>query len=154
LAVLATLPWSVIEAAVAPKLALQALPAKRVRGEDLLGACDVEFGGGLSPAGRPRLPIRLMASLLHLNNSFNLSDEELVERWAKCVLWQFFSGMDRGKFNSLNDHEERLLKRRQAMEPLIGHAKADHRMHRCWLQGAPGDALQALSCAQGARGAG
>jgi IS5 family transposase len=95
LAVLATrLPWASIEAAVAPKLARQALPAKRVRGEDLVGAYDVEFGGGVSPAGRPRLPIRLMASLLYLKNSFNLSDEELVERWAENVQWQFFSGMD------------------------------------------------------------
>ena len=56
LAVLATrLPWAEIEAAVAPKLARQALPAKRLRGEDLRGAYDVEFGGGVSPAGRPRL---------------------------------------------------------------------------------------------------
>jgi IS5 family transposase len=95
LAVLATrLPWAAIEAAVASKLARQALPAKRARGEDLLGAYDVEFGGGVSPAGRPRLPIRLMASLLYLKNSFNLSDEELVERWAENVQWQFFGGMD------------------------------------------------------------
>jgi IS5 family transposase len=55
----------------------------------------------------------------------------------------------RGKFKSLSDHEKRLLKRRQAIEPLIGHAKADHRMDRCWLQGAVGDALHALSCAAG-----
>ncbi len=73
LAVLCTrLPWAAIEAAVAPKLARQALPAKRVRGEDLLGAYDAEFGGGVSPAGRPRLPLRLMASLLYLKNSFKL----------------------------------------------------------------------------------
>ena len=79
LAVLATrLPWAAIEAAVAPRLARQVLPARQLRGEDLLGAYDVEFGGGVSPAGRPRLPIRLMASLLYLKNSFNLSDEELV----------------------------------------------------------------------------
>ena len=65
LAVLSTrLPWAAIEAAVAPKLARQVLPAKRLRGKDLLGAYDTEFGGGVSPAGRPRLPIRLMASLL------------------------------------------------------------------------------------------
>jgi transposase, IS5 family len=89
LAVLATrLPWAAIEAAVVPKLARQALPAKRLRGEDLLGAYDVEFGGGVSPAGRPRLPVRLMVSLLYLKNSFNLSDEELVERWAENVQWQ------------------------------------------------------------------
>ena len=63
-------------------------------GKDLAGAFDGEFGGGISPAGRPRLPIRLMVSLLYLKNSFNLSDEELVERWAENVQWQFFGGMD------------------------------------------------------------
>jgi len=95
LVVLATrLPWAVIEAAVAPKLAHQAKPAKRIAGEDLAGTFAGEFGGGVSPAGRPRLPVRLMASLLYLKNSFNLSDEELVERWAENVVWQFFSGMD------------------------------------------------------------
>lgn len=84
LAVLATqLPWASIEAAVAPKLAHQARPATRVAGVDLAGAFDGEFGGGISPAGRPRLPIRLMVSLLYRKNSFNLSDEELVERWAE-----------------------------------------------------------------------
>lgn len=95
LAVLATrLPWASIEAAVAPKLAHQAKPAKRVAGVDMVGAFDGEFGGGVSPAGRPRLPIRLMVSLLYLKNSFNSSDEELVERWAENVQWQFFGGME------------------------------------------------------------
>ena len=55
----------------------------------------------------------------------------------------------RGKYKSLSDHEKRLLKRRQSIEPLIGHLKADHRMDRCWLQGALGDALHAVSCAAG-----
>ena len=36
----------------------------------------------------------LRPSLLYLKNSFNLSDEELVERWAENVQRQFFSGMD------------------------------------------------------------
>jgi IS5 family transposase len=95
LAVLATrLPWASIEAAVVPKLAHQAKPAKRLAGIDLAGAFEGEFGGGISPAGRPRLPVRLMVSLLYLKNSFNLSDEELVERWAENVQWQFFGGMD------------------------------------------------------------
>src|SRR6218665_3613032 len=50
-------------------------------------------GGGLAAAGRPRLPLRLMASLLYLKHVYKLSDEELVERWAENVQWQFFSGM-------------------------------------------------------------
>lgn len=58
-----------IEAALAPKLARQALPTQRAQGQDLLGSFEVEFGGGVSPAGRPRLPVRLMASLLYLKNS-------------------------------------------------------------------------------------
>ena len=86
LAVLARrLPWAAIEVAVAPKLAHQVKPARRVIGEDLAGAFEGEFGGGISPAGRPRLPIRLMVSLLYLQRSFNLGDEELVERWAENV---------------------------------------------------------------------
>jgi len=88
------LPWAAIEAAVAPKLARDARPAKQFSGEDLAGSFEGEFAGGISPAGRPRLPVRLMISLLYLKNSFNLSDEELVERWAENVQWQFFSGMD------------------------------------------------------------
>ena len=55
----------------------------------------------------------------------------------------------RGKYKSLTDQQRRWLKRRQAIEPAIGHTKADHRMDRCWLQGALGDALHALSCAAG-----
>jgi IS5 family transposase len=48
----------------------------------------------VSNAGRPRLSIRLMASLVYLKNSFNLSDEELVQRWSENLYWQFFSGLD------------------------------------------------------------
>jgi hypothetical protein len=42
-------------------------------------------GGGKSAAGRPRLSIRLMASLLYLKHTYNLSDEDVVERWAENV---------------------------------------------------------------------
>lgn len=55
----------------------------------------------------------------------------------------------RGKFHSLNAQQRRWLKRRQAIEPTIGHTKLDHRMDRCWLQGATGDALHAVLCAAG-----
>ena len=46
------LPWTSLEAAVAPKLAREARPAKRVAGIDLAEAFEGEFGGGISPAGR------------------------------------------------------------------------------------------------------
>lgn len=55
----------------------------------------------------------------------------------------------RGKFTSLSAQQRRWLRRRQAVEPAIGHLKSDHRMDRCWLQGALGDALHAISCAAG-----
>src|SRR5512137_1342335 len=95
LAVLARqLPWDRIEQALAPKFTHQDRPARQEVADDLLGEHQVEFGGGVSNAGRPRLSIRLMASLLYLKNSFNLSDEELVQRWSENVQYQFFSGME------------------------------------------------------------
>jgi IS5 family transposase len=88
------LPWTDIEASLSLLLARQARPAKRMISQDLLGVAEQEFGAGISPARRPRLPLRLMVSLMYLKNCMNLSDEELVERWAENVQWQFFSGME------------------------------------------------------------
>ncbi len=53
----------------------------------------------------------------------------------------------KGKFKSLSKQQKGWLKRRTAVEPTIGHLKSDHRMDRCWLQGALGDALHSISCA-------
>lgn len=55
----------------------------------------------------------------------------------------------RGKFKSLTKQQKGWLKRRSAVEPAIRHLKSDHRMDRCWLQGALGDALHSISCAAG-----
>ena len=55
----------------------------------------------------------------------------------------------RGKYKGLTVKERRLLRRRQAIEPIIGHLKSDHRMNRCHLKGAQGDALHAVLCAAG-----
>ena len=89
------LPWDRIEAALAPKFVRQDRPANQEVTTDLLGDKQaLEFGGGVSNAGRPRLSIRLMVGLLYLKNSFNLSDEELVARWSENVVWQFFSRME------------------------------------------------------------
>ena len=88
------LPWPQIEQVLTPHFARKARPGGTAIAQDMLGEHQVEFGGGISSAGRPRLAIRLMASLLYLKNSFNLSDEELVVRWSENVVWQFFSGME------------------------------------------------------------
>ena len=93
LAVLAKqMPWGEIEKALAPLLARKERPVAFAEGDDLLGVAVQAVGGGVSPAGRPRLPIRRMAALLYLKHAFNLSDEELVERWSENVVWQYFSG--------------------------------------------------------------
>ncbi|MBQ0960875.1 IS5 family transposase [Ideonella sp. 4Y11] len=42
-----------------------------------------------------------------------------------------------------------LLKRRQVVEPMIGHMKADGLLGKNWLKGADGDALHALLCGAG-----
>lgn len=55
----------------------------------------------------------------------------------------------RGKYKSLTKQQRRWLKRRQAVEPVIGHLKSDNRMDRCWLPGQLGDALHAVLCAAG-----
>lgn len=95
LAVLATrMPWNQIEAAIAPLFARKDRQGQTIDGADMFGATLMVAGGGVSNAGRPKLPIRLMASLLYLKHSFNLSDEEVAQRWSENVLWQFFSGME------------------------------------------------------------
>lgn len=94
LAVLATrLDWAGIEAGLAPLFARTARAGREVEGCDLFGPSLQMAGTGVSVAGRPRLPIRLMVSLLYLKHAFNESDESVCERWAENVVWQFFSGM-------------------------------------------------------------
>ena len=55
----------------------------------------------------------------------------------------------RGKFKRLNPQQKAWLRRRQTVERANGHLKSDHRMSRCWLKGAVGDALHTISCAAG-----
>ncbi len=94
LAVLASrLPWSQIEANLAPFFARTVRDGRAIEQDDLFGPSLQIAGGGIAAAGRPRLPMRLMASLLYLKHAYKLSDEELVERWAENVVWQHFSGM-------------------------------------------------------------
>jgi len=94
LAVLATrIPWAQIEAALAPRFEHEDRAGTVVEGHDLLGPTSAVVGTGRSNAGRPKTPMRLMASLLYLKHSFNLSDEEVCQRWSENIVWQFFSGM-------------------------------------------------------------
>lgn len=90
----ARMPWTQIEAVLAPAFARESRAGKTEERLDLFGPTLACGSAGISPAGRPRLPIRLMAALLYLKHAFNLSDEELVERWSENVVWQYFSGLE------------------------------------------------------------
>ena len=93
LAVLASrMPWSQIEASLAPVFAHRDRKGRLSEGADMFGPTMAVAGAGISNAGRPRLPIRLMVALLYLKHAYNESDESLVERWAQDVYFQFFSG--------------------------------------------------------------
>ena len=54
----ARLPWPQIEQVLTPHFASRSRPAGNEIAQDMLGEHQVEFGGGVSSAGRPRLPIR------------------------------------------------------------------------------------------------
>jgi transposase, IS5 family len=57
----------------------------------------------------------------------------------------YISGQKRG----VTDPIKRDLRRRSAIEPVIGHAKSDHRMDRNYLKGSEGDAINAVLAAAG-----
>lgn len=88
------MPWTPIEAALAPALSRPPRPGREVEVEALCGTAVQAVGGGVSPAGRERLPIRLMAARLSLKHAFDLSDEEVVARWSENVVWPSFSGLE------------------------------------------------------------
>jgi IS5 family transposase len=57
--------------------------------------------------------------------------------------------LHRGKPKRLTRRQWAWVKRRQAIEPIIGHVKDDCGMRRCRLKGAQGVALYAIACAAG-----
>ena len=57
----------------------------------------------------------------------------------------YLSGQKRG----VTDAIRRDLRRRSSVEPVIGHAKAEHRMGRNFLKGTHGDAANAVLAAAG-----
>jgi transposase, IS5 family len=57
--------------------------------------------------------------------------------------------IQRGWIKSMTKAQKGWLRRRQAIEPVIGHIKDDCRMRRCHLKGQEGDALHAVLCAAG-----
>ena len=58
-----------------------------------------------------------------------------------------------GQKRGLTRLDKHLLKRRNSVEPIIGHLKAEGKMGRCYLKGTQGDALNAIlsACGQNLR---
>ena len=54
-----------------------------------------------------------------------------------------------GQRRRVTEHIKRELRRRSAVEPVIGHAKGEHRMGRNYLAGPAGDAINAVLAAAG-----
>ena len=92
LAVLASrMPWQELEARVAHLFVRKAHAGVAMPDLDLFGE-KPQRQASRSNAGRPRVPLRIMISLLYLKHAFNESDEGVVARWADTPRWQFFSG--------------------------------------------------------------
>jgi IS5 family transposase len=85
------MPWQEIEARVAQVFSRKGRAGAALPDLDLFGE-QVRRVAVASHAGRPRVPLRIMISLLYLKHAFNESDEGVVERWGETPTWQFFSG--------------------------------------------------------------
>ena len=81
LAVLANrMPWQESEASLAQRWARQVKAGKKIEDLDLFGPVSAMTSGGVTNAGRPRLPTLPMVDLLYLKDALNESDEEVIQR--------------------------------------------------------------------------
>ena len=55
---------------------------------------DDSFAPFYSDAGRPGVPTRFMAGLHILKHTYDLSDEEVCDRWVENPYFQYFTGED------------------------------------------------------------
>ena len=107
--------------------------------------------GALSLPGSPYDGHTLQHALTQTRRLTNTKiDEAFVDRGYRGhgeeITQVYISGQRRGiKTRSLRKR----LKRRQAIEPIIGHLKSDGRLDRNYLQGMAGDAMNVLLCCAG-----
>jgi hypothetical protein len=85
------MPWQEIEASLAHLFARQVRTGQKIEDAYLFGSTEGMADAGVPKAGRPRLPIRLMVSLLYLKHAFNESDKDLIPRWGETPTWQYFA---------------------------------------------------------------
>ena len=55
---------------------------------------DEAFGKFFKPVGRKAKPTRLMVGLHYLKHVYDLSDDDVVERWVENPYWQYFCGFE------------------------------------------------------------
>ena len=67
------MPWQALEASIAHLFARKARAGQRIDDMDLFGGSSGVVGGGISNGGRPRVPLRMMISLLYLKHACNES---------------------------------------------------------------------------------
>lgn len=72
-------PWQELGARVAHRFARKARSGVTMPEPDLYGE-QVQRSAAVSNADRPRVPLRIMVSLLYLKHAGNESDEGVVER--------------------------------------------------------------------------
>ena len=107
--------------------------------------------GGQSLPGNPYDGHTLQEALTQVRCLTNAEiDEAFVDKGYRGhnepTTRVYISGQKRGiKTRSL----QKRLKRRQAIEPIIGHLKSDGRLGRNYLQGVDGDAINVLLCCAG-----
>jgi len=75
--------WQELEASVSHFFAKKVRAGKLIDEADLFAGTSKLIGAGVSPAGCPRLRLRLLIWLPYLKHAFNESDEGVVERWAE-----------------------------------------------------------------------
>lgn len=69
-------------------------PLVRLTGLMAWAEFDESFGMFYKPLGRPAKPTRLMVGLHYLKHTYDLSDEETVERWVETPYWQYLCGFE------------------------------------------------------------
>ena len=55
---------------------------------------DEALGKFFKPVGRNAKPTRLMVGLHYLKHVYDLSDDDVVERWIENPYWQYFCGFE------------------------------------------------------------
>ena len=77
------IPWDDLEARIEPLIVRTLRSSQSIPQDDFFGPSLQVVG--VRGGGRPRLPTRLMLSLLYLKHAFNESDESLCARWMDSV---------------------------------------------------------------------